>query len=123
MGAREQLEQLHWQRGQAVQDHLAPGERVLDTGSARSEEVPGRRATFGNEDFEGFLVATDQQLIYSDAFGVIRMPWHTIESMSKERFRGLMTSGLRITFNGGETWLFSGNTPFVKALLRLWKRS
>jgi hypothetical protein len=123
MGAKEHLERLHWQRGQAIKTHLEPGERVLDTGSARAEHVPGRRTPVGNEDFGGFLVATDQQLVYSDAFGVIRMPWYTIESLNKERFRGMMTTGLRVTFNGGETWLFSSNTPFVKALLRMWKRS
>lgn len=123
MGAREHLQQLHRQRGQIVSSNLSPGERVLDSGSARAEIVPNRRQPSGNEDFGGFLVVTDQQLIYHDYFGSIAIPWWQVLHLDKERFRGLMTTGLRVTFNDGAQWLFSGNTPFVKDLVRMWKRS
>lgn len=123
MGAREQLQQLHWQRGQIVSESMSASERVLDTGSARAEEVPDRPRPSGNEDFGGFLVVTDEQLIYHDYFGTTAIPWEQVRNLDKERFRGLMTTGLRVTFTDGSQWLFSGNTPFVKQLVRMWKRS
>ena len=119
MGAREQLERLHWQRTQVIKSSLSPGEQVLDTGSARAENVPDRRPPSGNEDFGGFLLVTDRQLIYHDIFGTTMMPWAQIRNLKKERFRGLMTTGLRVTFTDGSQWLFSGNTPFIKQLLRM----
>jgi len=69
VGAREQLHQLQWQQGQIVKSNLAPGEQVLDSGSARAENVPDRPPPSGSGDFGGFLLITDQQLIYHDFFG------------------------------------------------------
>ncbi len=66
---------------------------------------------------------TDQQLIYHDSFGTTAMAWALVQNLKKERFRGLMTTGLRVTFTDGQQWLFSGNTPFIKQLVKMRKRS
>ena len=117
--ARAQLDQMNRARFNSVSDQLSPGERLIDTGSARAEQVPGWAPPIGNEDFGGFIVVTDRQIIYRDFFGVVAIPWHDIRSLSKYRVRGLMTTGLHVTFADGSAWLFSGNTPFIKSLIKL----
>ena len=119
MGAREQLAQLHRARFAAVGGHIAPGELLLDTGSARAEAVPEWPVPTGNEDFGGFIVVTDRQVIYRDRFGTLPMPWDTIRGMEKYRVRGLMTTGIEVRFADGSVWRFSGNSPFIRSLLRI----
>jgi hypothetical protein len=102
-----------------VADCLEPGEHLLDTGSARAEQVPGRRVPVGNEDFGGFIVVTDRQVIYKDFFGVSAVKWNDIRHLKKYRVKGLMTTGVEVTMTDGSIWLLSGNTPFIRALLRL----
>ncbi len=119
MGAREQLAQMHRARFRMVQDLVSPGEQLVDTGSARAERVPNWPPPIGNQDFGGYIVVTDRQVIYRDGIGTRAMPWTNILLMKKYRVRGLMTTGVEITFRDGTVEAFSGNTPFVKALLRL----
>jgi hypothetical protein len=119
--AREQLQQMHQARFNRVSDQLVPGEQLVDSGSARAEEVPGWSQPLGNEDSGGFIVVTDRQIIYKDYYGTVAIPWRDIRQLSKYRFRGLMTTGLEVTFADGRKWLFSGNTPFIKSLVKLSK--
>ena len=118
---REQLAQMNRARFDRVSDQLTPGEQLIDTGSARAERVPGWRQPAGDEDFGGFIVVTDRQVIYRDYFGVVAIPWSDIRQLSKYRVRGLMTTGLEVTFENGDKWLLSGNTPFIKSLIKLAK--
>jgi hypothetical protein len=119
--AREQLAQMNRARFDRVSDQLTPGEHLIDTGSARAEQVPSWRQPVGDEDFGGFIVVTNRQIIYRDYFGVVAIPWSDIRELSKYRVRGLMTTGLEVTFANGNKWLFSGNTPFIKSLIKLAK--
>ena len=119
--AQAQLQMLHQQRARVAASELAPGESVLDTGSARAERLPDRPFPIGDEDFGGFLVVTDQQLIYHDMFGTTRIPWVVVADLKKHRVRGFMTSGMEVRFVDGSNWVFSGNTPFIKALMRMFK--
>lgn len=118
---QEQLQRLHMQRARVVADLLSPGEQVLDTGSARAERVPNRPTPIGDEDFGGFIVVTSQQLIYHDMYGSIPIPRGQISSIRKHHMRGFMTSGLEVRFTDGSNWAFSGNSPFIKALVKLLK--
>jgi hypothetical protein len=119
MGAREQLAQMHRARFNVVQDLISPGEQLVDTGSARAERVPNWPSPVGNQDFGGYIVVTDRQVIYRDRIGTRSIPWSTIQHMKKYHVRGLMTTGVEITFQDGTVEAFSGNSPFVKALIRL----
>ena len=119
MGMKDTLDRLHRSRFYLVGDYVAPGERLLDTGSARAEKVPNWREPVGNEDFGGFIVVTNRQVIYRDFFGTLAMPWSDISHLKQYRMGIFMTTGVEITFLSGATWLFSGNSPFIKALLRM----
>ncbi len=70
-------------------------------------------------DFGGYIAVTDRQVIYKDRFGVLALPWADIRGISKYRVKGLMTTALEVTLADGRTLLFSGNTPFIKALIRM----
>lgn len=115
----QKLSELHSQRAQIVRDQLRPGERVLDTGSARAERLPDRPFPIGDEDFGGFLLATDQQLVYHDKFGTTTIPWNVVSRLVKHRFKGFMTTAVEVQFVDGSNWVYSGNTPFIKSLIRL----
>ena len=71
----------------------------------------------GKEDFDGFIVVTNRHIIYRVRFGTLAMLWSDIQQLKKYRIGVFMTTGLEITFLNGTTWLFSGNSPFIKTLL------
>jgi hypothetical protein len=120
--AQAQLQMMHQQRARIVASYLHSGEEVLDTGSARAERLPDRPFPIGDEDFGGFLLVTNQQLVYHDKFGTTCLPWGVIAALQKHRVRGFMTSGMEVQLIDGSNWVFSGNTPFIKSLIRGFNR-
>lgn len=116
------MQALHAERISIVATLFEPNEYPVDTGSARAERVDGRPIPIGDEDFDGFIVVTNVQMIYHDRFGSICMPWNGIARLVKHKMRGLaMTTGMEIVFDNGSSWVFSGNTPFIKQLVKACK--
>ena len=118
------MQALHRERFSIVAPILQEDEQPLDSGSARAERVSGRPLPVGDEDFDGFLVVTSRHLIYQDRFGSICMPWSIIHELVKHRMRGMaMTTGLEVKFLDGTSSVYSGNTPFIKDLIKYFKRA
>jgi hypothetical protein len=121
--ARRKIQNLHASRVNVIQHLLLDGEIVLDTGSARCERVPLRTPPGWNEDFGGFIVVTDQRIIYFDYVGPpFLIPTREINSLRKYSMPLPMTTGLEVRFENGQIWKFSGNSPFIKMLVKEGKR-
>lgn len=120
--AKFMLQQLHLQRAQSVAAFISTEETLVDSGSARAERVADWPMPIGDEDFGGFLVVTDRQMIYSDRLGTIQMPWNSIKRLQKHWMRMAHTTGLEVQFTDGRIWAFSGNTPFIKQLIKYHSR-
>lgn len=120
--AKESLDRIHRSRIQQVSDVINSAEVPVDTGSARVENYPGRARPVGDEDFGGFIVVTNQRMIYKDYVSTITILWRNVQSLDKMRMRQQMTTGIRFRLKSGETYEFSGNTPFIRKVLKEFSR-
>ena len=120
--AKENMDRLHRSRIQQVSDVLSSSEVPVDTGSARVESYPGRAKPVGDQDFGGFIVVTNQRMIYRDYVSTITILWRDVQSLDKVRMRQQMTTGIRFSLKSGDTYEFSGNTPFIRKVLKEFSR-
>lgn len=116
--ARRNLTALHEQRAAQVVDHCSYSDMLADSGSARAESVPGIPKPVGNQDFGGFIVVTSSRMIYRDYRAVVVITFNRVRSLSTFSHPLPMTTGLNVEFFNGERYQFSGNSPFIKKLVR-----
>ena len=116
--ARNNLAALHEQRALEVSEYCSYSDLLADTGSARAESVPGIPRPIGNQDFGGFIVITSSRLIYKDFRRTIVITFDRVKSLSTYSFPMPMTTGLNVDFFDGERLQFSGNSPFIKKLVK-----
>lgn len=120
--AKQHTERLHRSRVLQLSDMFEPTEGPADSGSARVESYPDRAKPVGDQDFGGFIVVTNERMIYRDYISTMSVKWIDIHSLKKVSMRQLMTTGFKLRLKSGEVYEFSGNTPFIRKLLKEFSR-
>jgi hypothetical protein len=120
--AKDNMDRLHRSRALQLSDMFEPTEVPVDTGSARVESYPNRAKPVGDQDFGGFIVVTNERMIYRDYRSTIFVKWIDILSLEKVSMRQAMTTGFKLRLKSGEVYEFSGNTPFIRKLLKQFSR-